>query len=123
MRRSCFANLGARPWAWPLVFLVPAAIATVVVSLRRRRELLAFCASAAMLAELLGAAAAALYPTILRSTIDESLSLDVSNAATGDRALAIGLAWWVPAIVLAGVYFAHLFRSFRGKVGPSDAHH
>jgi cytochrome d ubiquinol oxidase subunit II len=123
VRPELFASLGARPWAWPLVFVVPAAIATVVVALRRRRELLAFCASAAMLAGLLGAAAAALYPTILRSTIDESLSLDVSNTAAGDRALAIGLAWWVPAMVLAGVYFAHLFRSFRGKVGPGGEHH
>ena len=123
VRPELLANLGARPWAWPLVFLVPAAIATVVVALRRRRELLAFCASAAMLAGLLGAAAAALYPTILRSTIDESLSLDVSNAAAGDRSLALGLAWWVPAMVLAVVYFAYLFRSFRGKVGPGGAHY
>jgi cytochrome bd ubiquinol oxidase subunit II len=123
VRPELLPNLGARPWAWPLVFLVPAAIATVVVALRRRRELLAFCASAAMLAGLLGAAAAALYPTILRSTIDESLSLDVSNAAAGDRALALGLAWWVPAIVLAVVYFAYLFRSFRGKVSPGGAHY
>jgi cytochrome d ubiquinol oxidase subunit II len=117
VRPEIFDNLGARPWAWPLVLLVPTAVATIAVALRRRRELLAFASSAATIGAMLTATAAGLYPTILRSTIDRSLSLDVHNAAAGSRGLALGLAWWVPAIVLAIGYFSYLFHSFRGKVG------
>jgi cytochrome d ubiquinol oxidase subunit II len=111
-----FHGLFARPWAWLLVLLVPAAFATIAVALRRRRELVAFLSSTAMIAAMLLAAAAGLYPTILRSTIDPSLSLDVGNAAAGSRSLAIGLAVWAPAMALAVGYFTYLFRSFRGKV-------
>ncbi len=28
------------------------------------------------------------------------------------------LYWWTIGVTLAGVYFAYVFRSFRGKVGP-----
>jgi len=46
--------------------------------------------------------------------------LDVHGAASDREGLAIGLAWWIPALLLALGYFAYLFRSFRGKVAVGE---
>jgi cytochrome bd ubiquinol oxidase subunit II len=45
-----------------------------------------------------------------------AFSLDVAKSANDRDGLATGLAWWIPAIVLALGYFTYLFRSFRDKV-------
>jgi cytochrome d ubiquinol oxidase subunit II len=71
------------------------------------------------LASLLGLTAGALYPLILPSTIDAQYSLDVVKGANDAHGLAIGLVWWIPAILLALGYFTYLFRSFRGKATAS----
>jgi len=123
VRRDLFAALAARPWTWPIVLLVPLALAATAIALRRGWELPAFLGSVVMLAGTLVSAALGVYPTILRSTIDASLSLDVHNASTGSRGLAIGLVWWIPAMALAVGYFVYLFRSFRGKVTPGGGHY
>ena len=72
--------------------------------------------SAAFLAALLAATAAALFPVLLRSTVDARYDVTASGAATGHHGLAWGLIWWIPALALAVAYFAYLFRSFAGKV-------
>lgn len=46
----------------------------------------------------------------------------VTRSANDHTSLALGLAWWIPAIVLAVGYFTYLFRSFRGKARPADYH-
>jgi cytochrome d ubiquinol oxidase subunit II len=115
VRPALFAQLAARPLLWLLPVLVIAAFVLVFVALARGWELFGFIASAVVIAGLLGLTAGALYPLILPSTIDPQYSLDVPGSANERRGLAIGLAWWIPAIVLAIGYFAYLFRSFRGK--------
>ncbi len=116
-----FARLAGRPGLWILPAIIIAAIVFVFLSLARGRELGGFVASALMIAGLLGLTAGALYPLILPSTVDPSYSLDISSANDAS-ALAIGLCWWIPAIVLAIGYFTYLFRSFRGKATSADYH-
>jgi len=123
MQPRLFAALATRPWAWPLVVAAPAALVTTAIALRRRRDGIAFAGSAALLAAMLGATAAGLFPVLLRSTIDPGLSLDVHNAAAGGRGLLLGLAWWIPATALAAGYFVYVYRSFRGKVTPGGDSH
>jgi len=113
---ALYDNLGARPWAWPLLALIPVSLVLVFLWLRQGRELAAFLASAAFLAGMLGATAAGVYPNVLVSSLDPAYNLDVTNAAAGSLGLRIGLVWWVIAIALAIGYFTYLFRSFRGKV-------
>jgi cytochrome d ubiquinol oxidase subunit II len=98
-----------------------ASLVTAWQAHRRRFDRRAFLATSALLASLLAATAAALYPVILRSTIDARYDVTAASAATGHRALVVGLTWWIPALVLAVAYFAYLFRSFAGKVRAS--HH
>ncbi len=116
-------NLVARPVLWILPIEIVAAMVVVFVSLARGWERRGFIASSLAIAGLLALTAGALYPLILRSTLDPRFSLDVASAANDRKGLAIGLAWWVPAIVLAIGYFTYLFRSFRGKVPAGAGYH
>jgi cytochrome d ubiquinol oxidase subunit II len=122
VRPSLLANLASRPGLWILPVAIIAGIVVVFVSLKRGWERRGFIASAVVIAGLLGMSAGALYPQILPSTFGADFDLTVHNAANDRRGLAIGLAWWIPAIVLAIGYFVYLFRSFRGKVSPGGYH-
>jgi cytochrome d ubiquinol oxidase subunit II len=115
VRPALLEHLAARPGLWILPAAVIAGLVAVFVSLACGGELRGFLASSLVIASLLGMTAGALYPVLLPSTIDARWSLDL-GAANDDHGLAIGLAWWIPAIALAIGYFAYLFRSFRGKV-------
>jgi cytochrome d ubiquinol oxidase subunit II len=118
-----FARFGARPWAWPLPIVSVASAAASVRASLRDREREAFLGTAVFLASTLLAAAVVLFPTMLRSTLDPAFDLDAYNASSAEHGLAVGLAWWTPALVLAMAYFAVLFRSIRGKVDAQDYGH
>lgn len=118
VRPELFESLRHRIWSWPLLAVAVGGWAMVLRSIVRGKELHAFLGSAAFIAGMLAVTAAEMFPTILPSMIDPAYSLTVWNAANGRRGLWIGLAWWIPAIVLAVGYFVYLFRSFRGKLTP-----
>ena len=113
---ALFATFARRPWAWPLLLVLPAALVAAWLATRRRRDRATFLATTALLASLLLATAASLYPVILRSTVNARYDVTAPVAATGHHGLAWGLTWWLPALALAVAYFAYLFRSFAGKV-------
>ncbi len=119
MERPFFAHLLGRPWLWPLPFLAVACAGVAWRELSAGRELRAFLASSVFVAGMLVATAATLYPTILRSTVDDAFTLDAANAASESTRLASGLVIWVAAMLLTVGYFALLFRSFRGKADGS----
>jgi cytochrome bd ubiquinol oxidase subunit II len=113
---TLLSNLAARPALWILPVAVVGGWVGVFVALARGKELAGFLASSLVIAALLGMTAGSLYPMILQSSIDPAFSLDVASSANTDSGLAVGLVWWIPAIVLALGYFTYLFRSFRAKV-------
>lgn len=117
------ATLQHRPWLWPLPLLALGLAWTAGRSLRQGRDLRAFLASCGSIVSLLGATAGAMYPTLLRSTLDARHSLDVHNASVPEATLRLGVLLWLPAIALAVGYFWYLFRSFRGKVEAGAYHH
>jgi cytochrome d ubiquinol oxidase subunit II len=116
---ALFTGFARRPWAWPLPLAAVVALALAWRATTRARDRAAFFATSALLASLLAATAASLYPVILRSTVDERFDLTAPATATGHHGLAAGLTWWLPALALAVVYFVYLFRSFAGKVRAS----
>jgi cytochrome d ubiquinol oxidase subunit II len=120
---ALFARLASRPASWPLGLVILVGAVLPIYALVKDRERLAFAGSTLLLVGMLFATAAGLFPLILRSSIDPSLSLDAFNASTGSSALTIGLFWWIPAILLAVGYFFYLFRSFRGKVTAGGGHY
>jgi cytochrome d ubiquinol oxidase subunit II len=122
VRPAMLASVVHRVWLWPLPAIAAASPVVALRSLARGRELRAFLASSAFIASLLLSTAGALYPVLLPSTIDQAYDLRVDAVASGRYGLAIGLAWWVPAIALAVLYFVNLFWSMRGKVDPGAGH-
>jgi cytochrome bd ubiquinol oxidase subunit II len=120
VRPAIFASLARRPWLWAVPL---AALACPMVALRalsRGQELRAFLASCGFIASLLLATAGVLYPVLLPSSIDRAFDLDVYAAASGGRALGLGLMWWLPGMALAILYFVNLFRSLRGKTMAAE---
>ena len=126
MAPAFFERSLERPQLWGLPAVGIASAAVAIRSLGRadaRRGLHAFLASCAFIATMLLATAGALYPALLRSAIDDAFTLDVTHASSASGGLAVGLAILAPALSLAVVYFAYLFRAFRGKAETVDHHY
>jgi cytochrome d ubiquinol oxidase subunit II len=117
--------LDLRPAARALPFFVIAVAALVATRplATRGHERRAFLASVTFLGGGLLAVAATMFPVMLRS-IDGASDLTAYDAAASPRSLAAVLTWMPVALLLVGLYFANLFRIYRGKVDPGahDGH-
>jgi cytochrome d ubiquinol oxidase subunit II len=109
---------------WPVIFPAGALGAVLLAwwMIQHKRYLLAFLSSGAMIALLILAAAAGLFPNLLISTIDPANNLTIYNAASAPNTLqvmlimaVIGMPWVI--LYTAGVYY--IFRG-RVKVGSSS---
>jgi cytochrome d ubiquinol oxidase subunit II len=113
-------RFGAAPWG--LVF--PAISVTGLLGIRWARaadaELRAFLFSCAYLLGMLTSAAFGMYPYLLPASTDERLSLTIHNAAADRYGLGVGLAWWIPGMILASGYGLYTYKSFAGKVGVDE---
>jgi cytochrome d ubiquinol oxidase subunit II len=116
VRPEFFASLGKRPLAWAFSAVAAGGVAALVTGLKQKRDLRAFLGSTAFMVGILAATAAALYPTLLVSTIASEHSLTAQAAAGPPKGLAVALVWWPVAFALAVTYFAILFRTHRGKI-------
>ena len=63
-----------------------------------------------------------LYPRLLPSSGDPALDITIAKAISGPYALHVGLIWWVLGMALAILYFAVVYRMFRGKVSLGDGY-
>ncbi len=121
-----FATRSVNPEVWaalphrPLGLLFTAVAAggfgLVFLGQRRGHYLRAFLGSSAFIVGLLAASAAALYPVMLRSSLDRALDLTALNSSSATSGLAAGLRWWVLGFPIAIGYAALLFHLHRGKV-------
>jgi cytochrome d ubiquinol oxidase subunit II len=116
VRPQVIDNFLIRPWGWILPGLVVVSLVMMKLSVRQARYLGAFLSSATYIAAMLAGAAFALYPNLLTARADQSFSLTIYNAKTGDYSLRVGLVWWGFGIALAIGYFVFLYHSFSGKV-------
>ena len=71
-----------------------------------RDDLRRFLASAAFIAGMLTSAAAGVFPYVLPSVSEANPGLTVFNSAPAQYGLKIGLAWWIPGLLLAAGYVA-----------------
>src|SRR6202008_2430846 len=111
---------------WPIGFVLPAiavaGLAGIQFELRRRNELNAFLASCGYLLGMLTSVVFGVYPMVLPAR-DPIYALTVHNAKAPDYGLKVGLVWWFIAMVLATIYFVHMYRSFAGKVSADSTSH
>ena len=118
VRPQLYLSMSMRPAAWLFVGVQVAGVWALWTGLRRSFEMRAFIGSCAVIAGLLGAAAASVFPEVLHSTLSPQHSLTAYGGAASGRGLAVALVWWPVAAGLAAVYFVTVSRQFAGKVGP-----
>jgi len=125
VRPAVLENFRTYPIGVSIPLAVAGSLAVMAVAARRGRERLAFGASIAYLASMLGGAAFALFPVLLPSSDDPSRSLTIASASTSSYAMRVALTWWLVAFVLVAATFTHLYRTFRGKLtgGETDGYH
>ena len=86
--------------------------ASIFANLKQRpRE--AFILSGVNIFALLAMVGAASFPELLHAR--SGASYLVQDSATPSGALATGLKWWIPSVLLVGAYFTMVFRFNRGK--------
>jgi cytochrome bd ubiquinol oxidase subunit II len=106
------ANLSEHPWG----YVFPALALAGLLAILSRRALPAFLGSCAYIVGMLTSAAFGVFPYVLPARPNASLSLTIHNTATSAYGLKVGLAWWIPGMLLALGYFVFVYRHFGGKV-------
>jgi cytochrome d ubiquinol oxidase subunit II len=101
-----------RPWG----AIFPLFAVAGLIGIRGCRGLSAFLCSSLLITGMLTSAAFGIYPLLLPSSSDPSLSLTVHNSAASAYGLRAGLMWFIPGILLATGYFVYVYRHFSGKV-------
>ncbi len=97
-----------------------AGILATYIAIVRKKDTAAFCFSTLYIISMLAATAFAVYPNLLLASTQKEYSLTIYNSAARSYGLGAALYWWIPGILLAALYFTYLFRTFRGKVQPSE---
>ncbi|HMF94053.1 MAG TPA: cytochrome d ubiquinol oxidase subunit II [Vicinamibacterales bacterium] len=117
-----FAAFQQRPLAMMSALVALAGLAALAAGLRRQRDGLAFLGSCAFLIGMLAATAACVFPTMLRSVVNEGWSLTAYNASAPAASLDRGIRWWAIGLPLAVIYFVIVFRLHRGRtsIGSGD---
>jgi len=115
-------NFHAWPWAWvaPLAALGMAAFAHLL--LWRRRDGLAFIASALVQAGTILTAGLALFPFLMPSSRRPEHSLTVWDASSSARTLLIMLVAVVVFIPIVLLYTSWVFRVLRGRISLESLH-
>jgi cytochrome d ubiquinol oxidase subunit II len=116
VRPELFDAFSTRPIAWLAVTAAALGAFAVWSGLRRGAEARTMAGSAAVIAGLLAAAAAGLFPEMLRSTVRPEYSLTAFNGATTGHGLAVALLWWPVAAALAFTYAILVARRYRARV-------
>jgi cytochrome d ubiquinol oxidase subunit II len=118
-----FAHFVARPAAWILALIALGGLGSLLLGLRRGTYGRALLGSGAFLFGLIGAAAVAMFPVMLRSAADPAFSIDAYDAANEVAGLKIALRWWLIGIPLVVAYVVIQFRLHAGKVPAPDEEH
>ena len=105
-------SFGARPWG--CVF--PLAALAGLLGMRVMQGMRQFLCSALFILAMLTSAAFGIYPYVLPASTDPRFGLTIHNAAAASYGLKVGLAWFIPGMLLVAGYFVYVYRSFAGKV-------
>lgn len=116
VRPDLFTGMVRSAAAWLALAIAGAGASMALVGQARRRERTAFAGSCALIAGLMGAGAAGVFPVMLHSTLDPRNSITAFSGAADGHGLRLALIWWPFAMVLAISYFGFAYRHHRGRV-------
>jgi cytochrome d ubiquinol oxidase subunit II len=116
-------RLRAAPWGAVLPLLAVSALGLARWFCLKRCDVLAFLASAGFLGAMLVTVAFSVFPYVLPASTNPALGLTLEHVAADPYALQVGLAWWIPGMVLVTAYFFFVYRQFAGKVRLDEEGH
>lgn len=118
-----FANLTDKP----LLFIFPLLSVFGFIGLlflnKVSKDWFGFLASSLYIFGGLGTTAAAMFPVFLPSTNSINPDLTIYNTGINEYGYAIGIKWWIIAILLVSVYFVFQHKVFKGKLDDTDYGH
>lgn len=117
---SWLANYAAHPWmiAAPILGVLGAAGAWLAT--RWGRPGAAFVLSAGSIAGIVSTAGVSMFPMLMPSSLDPSVSLTVWDASSSHRTLLVMLVSTLIFLPIILLYTGLIFRVLRGRVGPAD---
>jgi len=110
------ARFNSEPWGYIFPIVAVSGLLCMRWFSKKGEELKAFLASCAYIVGMLASAVFGIYPYVLPSNSDPEHSLTLCAAAAPGYGLKVGLAWWIPGILLVTLYFVFTYRHFAGKV-------
>jgi len=116
VRPQLWAGLSGRPLAWAALVITGGGLYCILTGLRSGADGRAFLGGCSLIAGLLGAAAASLFPVMLHSTLAPEYSITAWNGSSDASSLRVAAYWWPMAFGLALVYFRFIGRHYRGRV-------
>lgn len=116
-------NLAHAPWGAFFGALALSGLVAVRIFARRGHDRAAFVSSSASLIGMVASAAFGIYPYVLPSVSNPALALTIDNTLAGRHGLLVGLAWWVPGMILATIYVIYVHVKFSGKVNAAAEDH
>jgi len=122
VRPDLFSAVLSRPFALLLAVVFVVCLGAVPALLKKANQLMPFLATGVFIATMLASTAVAVFPVLLRSTVDPANNITADNAHTSAIAMQFATPVWFVAILIAVGYFVFLFRSFRGKVNVEESH-
>jgi len=109
-------NFKIMPWAWGVAALNAFAIANIPRAIHHERPGYAFISSCATIAGLTFLLGIALFPELVHSTLPGGVSLDIYNAASSPKTLAIMAVIAALGMPFVLAYTGVIYWVFRGKV-------
>jgi cytochrome bd ubiquinol oxidase subunit II len=109
-------NFRIHPWAWGVVALSVLAIANIPRAIYHERPGYAFLSSCATIAGLTFLLGIALFPELVHSSLRPEWSLDIYNAASSPKTLAIMAVIATIGMPFVLAYTSVIYWVFRGKV-------
>lgn len=105
---------------WPVLWAIPAlnvlAILNVPRTIRHRQPMFGFISSSCMIMAFAALFSMALYPDLIRSTVDPAFDITVSNASSSPKTHSIMLIIAVIGMPIVIAYTVAVYWIFRGKV-------
>ncbi|WP_339731403.1 cytochrome d ubiquinol oxidase subunit II [uncultured Gimesia sp.] len=103
-------SFASHPWIMALPATAILALACSFLFRIKHHNMAAFLSSALFMYLVIFSGAAALYPNILPG-LNPEFSLTIYNSSPPAEELKTALYWWIPGIMLVGIYFTIMFRS------------
>jgi cytochrome d ubiquinol oxidase subunit II len=110
------ARVRANPWLFSIALLNMLAIANIPREIHCGRDWRAFLSSCVAMAALMGLFGLEMYPNLVFSNPEPANSLNIHNAASSQKTLAIMLTLALTGVPLVLAYTASIYWIFRGKV-------